>query len=275
MDADELRQVGATCKALGSGGHVAFDGLSMTEEAGRRIFEQSASGKEKALLPRHDDEGWIELCHHLQMSRSRLTFDQLVGVCVKYEDDDRAAVQWKPGGASSAICGNHIMRVGKHWATFVVCEEEFGEYLPFGVIRPLLGWGQRRLQLFHPSNPKFRDDLRRERTSRWEGDVHFCLFYHYLSGECWYSDWEGVTNRRSSHFNISRGDNIGPGDSWSRRMKTFGMLLDLDSGTLSVYQNGQRVGTLKDGLAGVYCWTACLAGWGSVSIERGYGVIDA
>lgn len=262
LEPSELCQLRVTCKALGSEEHVALDGLCMAEEAARRIFEQSECGEANALLPRNDDEGWIELCHHLQMSRSPLTFDQLVGIYVKYGDNDKAVVQWKPGGASSAICGNHIMRTGKHWATFQVREEELGGYLPFGVIRPLPGWGRRRLREFQPANPRFRDDLRRERTSRWEGDVHFCLFYQ--TGECWYSDWEGVTNRRSNQegFNLN--------SSYDRRMETFGMLLDLDSGRLSVYKNGRRLGTLKDGLAGVYCWIACLAGRGGVSIERGY-----
>ena len=40
-------------------------------------------------------------------------------------------------------------------------------------------------------------------------------------------------------------------------IETLGMLIDLDSGTLSVYQNGRSLGTLKDGLAGVYWWIAC------------------
>ncbi|EJK56568.1 hypothetical protein THAOC_23521, partial [Thalassiosira oceanica] len=60
LEAGELCQVRATCKALGSRDGSAFDGLSMTEEAARRIYE-SASDEEKAMLPRHDDEGWIEL----------------------------------------------------------------------------------------------------------------------------------------------------------------------------------------------------------------------
>ena len=264
LEPSELCQVRATCKALGSREHVTFDGLSVTEEAARRIFEQRASDNEKAMWLRHDDQGWIELCHHLLMSRADLTFDQLVGVHVKYqEDNSKAAVQWIPGGASSAICGNHIMRTGKHWATFFVREEELGGYLPFGVIRPLPGWGRRRLHEFQPANHRFRDDLQRERTSRWEGDVHFCHFYH--NGECWYSDWEGATERSFRRF--CSGD--------MGTIKTFGMLLNLNSGTLSVYQNGLRVGTPKEGLAGVYCWIASLSGRGSVSIERGYGVVDA
>ena len=50
------------------------------------------------------------------------------------------------------------------------------------------------------------------------------------------------------------------------------MLLDLGEGTLSVYQNGRRVGTLKDGLAGEYCWIAGFECGGDVSIQRGYEV---
>ncbi|EJK54746.1 hypothetical protein THAOC_25601 [Thalassiosira oceanica] len=53
---------------------------------------------------------------------------------------------------------------------------------------------------------------------------------------------------------------------------TLGMLLDLDDGTLSVYQNGRRLGALKDELAGEYCWTAGFCGEGDVSIRRGYEI---
>ena len=36
----------------------------------------------------------------------------------------------------------------------------------------------------------------------------------------------------------------------------FGLLLDLDRGTLSIYVNGRRDGTVKRGLSGYYRWTA-------------------
>ena len=35
---------------------------------------------------------------------------------------------------------------------------------------------------------------------------------------------------------------------------TIGLLLDLDEGTLTVYKNGRRLGVMKDGLSGEYCW---------------------
>ena len=59
-------------------------------------------------------------------------------------------------------------------------------------------------------------------------------------------------------------------DDYNRECRTLGMLLDLENGTLSLYQNGRRLGTLKDGLAGEYCWTVGFGGKGDVSIQRGY-----
>ncbi|EJK72850.1 hypothetical protein THAOC_05579 [Thalassiosira oceanica] len=241
----------------------------MTEEAARRIYE-SASDEEKAMLPRHDGEGWIELYHHLLMLRVRLTFDQIIGRDVKYQEGDKTAVRAvRHNGQSSAICGNYIMRAGKHWTTFV-----YGGGFSVGVIRPLPGWDQRTLEEFLPINSRHWDGLRRERSTRWVGDVHFCHFYR--TGQCYYSNWEGHGCTASYWDGYN---------NYDREVDTLGMLLDLDSGTLSVYQKGQKVGTLKDGLAGVYCWTACTACFtrtlsprtlifGSASIERGYGVTD-
>ena len=90
LEAKDLCQVKATCKALGSAnGGAALNGLSMADEAVRRIYEDASDG-EKAVLPRYEGESWIELYHHLLMLRGRLTFDQLVGRYVKYRGGDEA-----------------------------------------------------------------------------------------------------------------------------------------------------------------------------------------
>ena len=47
------------------------------------------------------------------------------------------------------------------------------------------------------------------------------------------------------------------------------LLLDLDDGTLSLYQNGQRLTTLRDGLSGAYCWYASAWINASFTIKRG------
>ena len=94
--------------------------------------------------------------------------------------------------------------------------------------------------------------------------MDFCCFH--VDGLCFYTNWEEATNRRCHWEGV---------DDYDKTIDTLGMLLDLDIGTLSVYQNGRKVGTLKDGLAGVYCWITCFGGTqASVSIKRGYDAND-
>ena len=236
----------------------------MAEEAARRIYED-ASDEEKEMLPRHDGESWIELYHHLLMLRARLTFDQLVGRYVEYRGGDTAAVQGREvnleNNCSQAICGNHTMRAGKHWATFT-SSSGIDCYHMVGVIRPLPGWETRGLDWFSPGYPDFQQDLRSQSTDRWEGDVHFCHMDD--GGSFFWSDWMGEY-AKFSHWEGN--------DDYNRDCSMLGMLLDLGTGTLSLYQNGRRMGTLKDGLAGEYCWTAGFSGAGDISIQRGYNVI--
>ena len=87
------------------------------------------------------------------------------------------------------------------------------------------------------------------------------------NGSCFWWNW---TERHTWDGNA--GD-LEVSDIYDRDCKTLGMLLDLNIGTLSVYQNGRKPGYLKDGLAGEYCW---IVGFGSVggnvSIRRGYNL---
>ena len=263
LEAKDLCQVRATCKALGSSNDdAAFNGLSMVEEAARRVYED-ASDEEKATLPRYNGEGWTELYHHLLMLRARLTFDQLVGKYVKYRGGDKAAVQGvkidEMHRYDHSICG-HIMRAGRHWASFT-SSSGFEPYQTVGVIRPLHLKG---LEFFYPCQ-RTSQNLQQERTDRWEGVVHCCRL-NARTGLCSWSDWVGNGVEFTSDWEGH--------DEFDRDCTTLGMLLDLGEGTLSLYQNGQRLGTLKDGLAGEYCWTAGFCGRGNVSIRRGYnGVI--
>lgn len=39
----------------------------------------------------------------------------------------------------------------------------------------------------------------------------------------------------------------------------FGFALDLDEGTLNVYKNDRRLGTLRSGLVGEYCWVVTIS----------------
>jgi len=49
----------------------------------------------------------------------------------------------------------------------------------------------------------------------------------------------------------------------------IGFELDLDVGTLDVYKNDRRLGTLRSGLVGEYCWAVSLTGGPILSVSIG------
>ena len=237
---------------------LAHGGLSLIEEAARRLFV-CASVWERSCLPRYDDEGWIELYRHLLMLRSRLTFDKLVGVNIQH-GEDQTMIQTVPGLSwrSSALCTNHVMMSGRHFAVFTT---RLGSLWTIGVIRPV----QMRFDLyggaeFDPVWEFYWEDLRNEWTERWgsrwrRSNVNCCNVTNF--GYCQCYDWINKQARSGISHEYDSRDPIG-------------LLLDLDRGTLSLYQNGQRIQLLKVGLSGAYCWYASVGNEdASVSIERG------
>ncbi|EJK76730.1 hypothetical protein THAOC_01489 [Thalassiosira oceanica] len=204
---------------------------------------------------------------HLLMLRSKLTFDQLVGDCIQYGGDE-SFIQISPGQiiSSSALCSNHVMRSGRHFALFTHAGSAM-----IGVVRPVkinesdFGDGELDGELnkkFTPTMERHWGYLLGQRTDRWAGsNVHCCTIVYttvYTIGSFGWYDWRGGQGCR--------------GLNGIQRNTPFGLLLDLDEGTLSMYQNGRRLTTLKDGLSGEYCWYATVS-YGhydaSVSIERG------
>ena len=81
------------------------------------------------------------------------------------------------------------------------------------------------------------DQLRGKSTDRWgDSNVHCC--YVNDSGYFYWHDW-------TSHHPYS-----GRVDSFQQGIP-IGLLLDLDEGTLSIYQRGQKLATLKDSLGNI------------------------
>ncbi|EJK43650.1 hypothetical protein THAOC_37884, partial [Thalassiosira oceanica] len=229
LEARDLCQVSLTCKTLGGKRANAVDGLSLVEEAARRLFE-CASAWERSCLPKYPGEGWIELTAR----RNRSSGLSLANVC-----------------RSSALCSNHVMRVGKHFAVFTGRGS-------ISVIRPVQiktsDFGEGELNDFSPTIRNFWEYQLRQRTARWtDSNVHCCDVS--IHGDSFWDDWA------SNHPSMTI-------DGFQRNTP-IGLLLDLDEGTLSLYQNGQKVATLKDGLSGEYCWYATVWGAASVSIKRG------
>ena len=255
LDAQDLRQVSLTCKALGAKQAAAYGGLSLVEESARRLFE-CASEWERSCLPKRDDEGWIELYRHLLMLRSKLTFDQLVGDYIRYGDDESTVCSCENIYPSSALCSEHSMRSGRHYAVFTTTgNASIGVIRPVQIDRADLKDGDR--YNFHPGDERFWGHLRGKRTERWgDSNIHSCRVC--TNGYIYWDDWISRHPRSEVHV--------------FQPVIPVGLLLDLDEGTLSVYQRGQKLATLTDGLSGEYCWFATIHYFGfdvSTSIERG------
>ncbi|KAL7495382.1 hypothetical protein ACHAWT_003808 [Skeletonema menzelii] len=273
LDSKAILNLALTCKGCG----IAEETFrwSLAEELARRLILELSSESELKALPRYlcpnpccdCGESWIGLLRELELLRSPLTFDQLIGDRVEHVDGDLACItsspppgsscnpfedEW-PGYPNTAICSDHVMRSGKHYATFSMkgCRN-FCYYWP-GIIRPIQGWDKLGLEVFGMGDVSAHEYLQGERTERWgDSDVHWCTFDQW-QGSCNWTDW-----------NAESQSTIGDGIQWSG-MEAFefddgelGLLLDLDSGTLTAYKNGRRLGIMKDGLSGEYCWTTSI-----------------
>ena len=91
----------------------------------------------------------------------------------------------------------------------------------------------------------FGTGLVRRRWKKWERSELLAMDDEQreqakMQNRCEAPDWEGREGGDESSFKI-------------------GLVLDLDEGTLDVYKNDRRLGTLKSGLAGEYCWVVTIS----------------
>ncbi|EJK58693.1 hypothetical protein THAOC_21157 [Thalassiosira oceanica] len=106
-------------------------------------------------------------------------------------------------------------------------------------------------------NRSLYDDFLAERSDEWGIDnVNICLYIGRRGHMFW-------TNRDD------KGESCVVGIEGCGSGGTFGMLLNLVRGTLAVYKNNRRLGVMKDGLSGSYCWCASTAERDSITIKRG------
>jgi len=89
-----------------------------------------------------------------------------------------------------------------------------------------------------------------------------CCMYCVNNGFCHSSDWGGSNE---SIITDSTWEGMQPTTSGDE----LGLLLNLEEGTLSVYKNGRKLGVMKRGLAGPYCWVVSLYRGVQVTIKRG------
>ena len=111
---------------------------------------------------------------------------------------------------------------------------------------------------YNPLLPSFYDHFTQRKGSLQYNNSVNCCMYSSVNGRC------------HSH---NRGEDNSDTQTWDGMEELsspfkIGMLLDLDEGTLSVYINGRKLGVMKRGLAGHYCWVVAIFAGTRVAIKR-------
>jgi len=237
------------------------DGLSLIEKSVHIAILDIATEEQLAALPHYDGESSLADYHYLQLLREPLIFDQLIGT--KYvNSEDKAFVRKVNYGEWGTAISDNVLRAGKHYATFVCNTEIIG--LLMGVMRP--GHANQYANQRGPLHPVFYNHYTRRLGQEDNNNDIQCCMYNGYDGFCHSSDWRASSNSTSTTTRLNW---EGSENMYSDIIEPIGMLLDLDEGTLSVYKNGRKLGIMKRGLAGPYCWVVSLYRETQVSIKRG------
>ena len=249
LPADGLLNLALTCRRFGIGS------LSLVEETARRVVDDIATEEEKNALPCYDGNNWLCKYNYLQSLRIPLTFDQLVGTIEYVEGNKSRVTNYDILSSDWATAfSNNIMMAGKHYASFKVCSSRIRFLV--GVMRP----GEAMQSASGNSMvPEFYEHFtQRNGSLQYNNSINCCMYgYGAYDGYCWSHDWE---EGNAVMYDWDGMESVSSSD-------TIGMLLDLDEGTLSVYNNGRKLGVMKRGLAGHYCWVLSLLGGRQVTIK--------
>ncbi|EJK54942.1 hypothetical protein THAOC_25383, partial [Thalassiosira oceanica] len=254
----ELLNLALTCKSFGWQQLASGLDLSLAEEAARQAVcsKQNAIEGARTTLSKYVRGGttWLSILHE---SEHPLKFCALLGGGIDHKNGRRTSVARSTNnGFGTAIAREFVMESGSHYAEFHVITGQ-----PWlGIVRPLPNLvSDRYATSFNFFCSKMYEDFSATNSSEWgEGDVIVCHFNLHTGTTSWTDwdeefesrvDWEGMEKCRA-------GDRIGT-------------LLDLEEGTLAVYRNNRRLGVMKDGLSGAYCWFARIWEGDAVEIKRG------
>ncbi|EJK76513.1 hypothetical protein THAOC_01721, partial [Thalassiosira oceanica] len=238
LGSGDLVNVGLTCRRLGT--RSEGQQLSLVDRAAKVAFETSATDEERTRLPKYDDESHLSLLSRLEQARRPLEFDRFVSVGWRHSPGGRSGILCRSKGKYETAASTCIMRAGRHYAAFTLVSAAVPT-ARVGVMRPIRA---RHLESFDPVGPEACDLIRSERSSRWSGNVHACQ-HECFTGTCVWNDGE---RKRSDDGWVGI---VGTGVD---RACEVGLLLDLDKGTITVYNDNRRCGIMKSGLAGEYCF---------------------
>ena len=254
----ELLNVALTCKAFGWQQPASGLDWSIADEVARRVVHSWRNDIEgvRIKLPQYvrSTTTWLSILHE---SEHPLKFRTLLGNGIEYHNGRRTLVRGISNDiAGTAIASNYIMVSGEHYAEFRVTGNR-----PFlGIVRPMSNLDPDRFSNdnFHFFDRALCEDLLFARSDEWgSGNVHACQ-YCCEDGDMIWTNWE----REDLGWDEWEGmEDCKTGD-------TVGMRLNLDKGTLTVYKNSRRLGVMKDGLSGSYCWFATVIEVSKVGIRR-------
>ena len=274
LGAKDIAWLGQTCGHFGRS-CVRSDGqlTSLDEELAGRVVDGSATDYEKSVLVGGKK---IKMLRELELMRLPLYFKQLIGDSnfIEYsrplQDISTISVSCSGDEYVTAI-SNHVMRTGKHYVTFCLCGEFDRSHLDFGVIRPIKDWDKKGIDSFDPmcydrNQMQYRKQLLSEKTEDWGNDMH-CCSYHSSEGKCYHASWSDEDKDEFDNWYGDEWEGMEPLNTNGNA--TVGLLLDLNSGTLSVFKDGRLLlGVMKEGLTGAFCWCFC-GHTCEVKIERG------
>ena len=148
------------------------------------------------------------------------------------------------------------MRAGKHYVSFQVNDDAPKQNLgvTLGIMRPTTK-DITTVKGCHPGS----DDLSMFSLKNYEmlhcNNIDCCLMNTYFGTgyirKRWKEREEGELMDMDEEQRLQDWEGMEPTDDRSFKI---GMVLDLDEGTLDVVKNDRRLGTLKNGLSGEYCW---------------------
>ena len=261
----DVLNLAITCKRFGIS-NTKSDEQSLIKKSAHVAVQDIATEEELAALPHYEGESKLADYHYLHLLRKPLTFDQLVGA-MYVNTNDKSCVHFHRltgvGGTWATAFSNNTLRAGKHYASFKLCN--YMNYSFFGVMRP----GQANENAIGiPLYAKFYQNfyINKRKEERHNNNIQCCMYVTHTS-QCISSNWlepgpyyDGTRSHITEDWE---------GMETMSLVDEIGMLLDLDEGTLSVYKNGMKLGVMKRGLAGNYCWVASLHRGAQVSIKRG------
>ena len=279
----DLINLALTCKSFGWR-HFTWN-WSLVEEVARQAVCSRATDGEMDCLPQYVElsslpryvgvaTSFLSILHEFEHP---LEFDVLLGGCIEHQNGDKTSIHAMDDDYYCTAASSHsVMWSGIHFAEFKITESPWigivrpmpnldpgrfvvnedcfdffnkGMWYDFGAAARIDGWGDAKC---------FFLEQRIDEWGNGNGNVHACEYWSYNGSMSW-TNWD----------NIREVDEDWEGRESCRTGDTVGMLLNLDEGTLTVYRNDRRLGVMKDGLSGPYCWYVTVNRGQTVEIKRG------